>query len=41
MKTFLAAIAVTVALASVSMPASASYVSSSASWQTKAFSNGY
>ena len=41
MKSFLAALAVTVALATVSMPASAGYVSPSSSWQTKALSNGY
>ena len=40
MKTILAALAVTVGIVSVALPASAGYVSPNANWQTKAFTNG-
>ena len=40
MKTVLAALAISFALATVAMPASAGYVAPDASWQSKALSNG-
>ena len=42
MKTVLAALAVTLAIASTAIPASANYVAPDASWQTKALAgSGY
>ena len=40
MKTVLAALAVTIGLMSVALPASAGYVAPGASWSTKALTNG-
>ena len=41
MKTIIAALAVTLGLMSVALPASADYTSPNATWQTRALSHGY
>ena len=41
MRTVLAALAVTLAIAGATLPASAAYTAPGASWQEKALSNGY